>query len=55
MDLHYENFCVPGNEGLTLTIYTAAKGSPSDEKLRLLLSWTSTAQREFDSGDVQQR
>lgn len=54
MDLHYENFCVPGNEGLTLTIYTAAKGSPSDEKLRLLLSWTSTAQPELNRGDVQQ-
>ena len=28
--------------GLTLTIYTAEPGSPSEEALRLLASWTST-------------
>ncbi len=28
--------------GLTLTIYTAEPGSPSDERLRLLGSWAAT-------------
>ena len=28
--------------GLTLTIYTAEPGSPSEDALRLLASWTST-------------
>ncbi|GAA3840800.1 hypothetical protein GCM10022206_93920 [Streptomyces chiangmaiensis] len=33
--------------GLTLTIYTAEPGSPSEEALRLLASWTAT--QEADS------
>jgi hypothetical protein len=28
--------------GLTLTIYTAEPGSPSDEALRLLASWAAS-------------
>jgi hypothetical protein len=30
--------------GLTLTIYTAEPGSPSDEALRLLASWAASEQ-----------
>jgi hypothetical protein len=33
--------------GLTLTIYTAEPGSPSEEGLRLLASWAAT--QEADS------
>jgi hypothetical protein len=34
---------LPTDPGLTLTVYTAEPGSPSDEKLALLASWTATA------------
>ncbi|MEW2545982.1 helix-turn-helix transcriptional regulator [Streptomyces sp. NPDC047002] len=42
LELGYETFDVPGGEGQTLTIYTAPRGSASDENLRLLLSWDAT-------------
>lgn len=45
MDLRYESLEVPRSGGQTRTLYTAAANSPSDEKLRLLLSWDSTPQR----------
>jgi transcriptional regulator with XRE-family HTH domain len=34
---------LPADPGLTLTVYTAEPGSPSEEKLALLASWTATA------------
>jgi MmyB-like transcription regulator ligand binding domain len=34
---------LPTDPGLTLTVYTAEPGSPSEEKLALLASWTATA------------
>lgn len=37
--LNYETLEVPGPEGLFMSIYTTDVGSPSDEKLRILLSW----------------
>jgi transcriptional regulator with XRE-family HTH domain len=42
LELEYENLCVPDTDGQTLTIYTARRGSPADEKLSLLLSWDAT-------------
>jgi transcriptional regulator with XRE-family HTH domain len=33
---------LPADPGLTLTVYTAEVGSPSEEKLRLLASWAAT-------------
>lgn len=38
--------------GLTLTVYTAEPGSPSDEGLRLLASWA--ADRETDTPSPQE-
>jgi transcriptional regulator with XRE-family HTH domain len=40
--LAYEGLEMAAEPGLTLTIYTAEPGSPSEESLRLLASWTST-------------
>ncbi len=39
LELEYNQLGLPGDEGLGLTVYTAAPGSESDEKLRLLASW----------------
>lgn len=33
---------LPADPGLTLTVYTAQPGSPTEEKLSLLASWTAT-------------
>ncbi|MFH9861069.1 helix-turn-helix transcriptional regulator [Streptomyces sp. NPDC017202] len=40
--LAYEGLEMAAEPGLTLTIYTAEPGSPSDEGLRLLASWAAT-------------
>ena len=42
LTLAYEGLELAAEPGLTLTIYTAEPGSPSEEALRLLASWTST-------------
>ena len=41
LTLNYETLHVPGQDGMFISTYTADAGSPSDEKLRLLLSWTA--------------
>lgn len=51
LDLEYQNLSVPDADGQTLTIYTARRGSPADEKLRLLLSWDAT-QEDSTADDV---
>jgi transcriptional regulator with XRE-family HTH domain len=40
LTLHYESLALP-DDGQTLVLYSADRGSPSEEKLRLLSSWTS--------------
>jgi hypothetical protein len=35
--------------GLTLTIYTAEPGSPSEEALRLLASWAASQEADADT------
>jgi transcriptional regulator with XRE-family HTH domain len=47
LTLAYEGLEMAAEPGLTLTIYTAEPGSPSEEGLRLLASWAAT--RETDS------
>lgn len=39
LELEYNVLGLPADEGLGLTVYTAAPGSETDEKLRLLASW----------------
>ncbi|MEU1410738.1 helix-turn-helix transcriptional regulator [Streptomyces sp. NPDC005731] len=42
MTLNYETLDISGSDGQFLSTYTADVGSPSDEKLRLLISWDAT-------------
>jgi transcriptional regulator with XRE-family HTH domain len=42
LTLAYEGLEMAAEPGLTLTIYTAEPGSPSDEALRLLASWSAS-------------
>jgi len=42
LTLAYEGLEMAAEPGLTVTIYTAAPGSPSEEGLRLLASWAAT-------------
>ncbi|CAG6391957.1 helix-turn-helix transcriptional regulator [Streptomyces cocklensis] len=44
LTLAYEGLEMAAEPGLTLTIYTAEPGSPSEEGLRLLSSWAATPQ-----------
>ncbi|GAA4492010.1 hypothetical protein GCM10023191_027010 [Actinoallomurus oryzae] len=44
LTLAYEGLEMAAEPGLTLTIYTAEPGSPSEEGLRLLASWAATEQ-----------
>ena len=46
LTLAYEGLELATEPGLTLTIYTAEPGSPSDEALRLLSSWAATDEAE---------
>ncbi|MEE1672179.1 helix-turn-helix transcriptional regulator (plasmid) [Streptomyces sp. WAC07094] len=46
LTLAYEGLDMAAEPGLTLTIYTAEPGSPSEEALRLLASWTATQEAE---------
>ncbi|MGW3457724.1 helix-turn-helix domain-containing protein [Streptomyces albidoflavus] len=51
LTLAYEGLEMATEPGLTLTVYTAEPGSPSDEGLRLLASWA--ADRETDTPSPQ--
>ena len=42
MQLNYEALPLPGDGGQMLVVYNADKGSPSEEKLALLSSWSAT-------------
>ncbi|HCB58297.1 MAG TPA: transcriptional regulator, partial [Arthrobacter bacterium] len=42
LELAYEAMDLAEDPGLTLTVYPAVPGSPSDERLRLLASWAAT-------------
>lgn len=48
MTLNYETLNVPGDDGLFISTYTADVGSPSEEKLRLLLSWNPVRESRQD-------
>ncbi|WBB61743.1 helix-turn-helix transcriptional regulator [Streptomyces sp. WMMC500] len=46
LTLAYEGLEMAAEPGLTLTVYTAEPGSPSEEALRLLASWSATPDTE---------
>lgn len=41
MKINYETLAMQGERGQTVVVYSADKGSPSEEKLQLLASWNS--------------
>jgi hypothetical protein len=43
MKINYETLAMPGERGQTVIVYSADKGSPSEEKLQLLTSWNTSA------------
>jgi MmyB-like transcription regulator ligand binding domain len=43
MRLNYQTLSLPGDRGQTVVVYTADKGSASEEKLSFLGSWTAPA------------
>lgn len=45
----YESLELAAEPGLTLTIYTAEPGSPSEDGLRLLASWAASQEADADS------
>lgn len=49
LTLAFEGLDMAAEPGLTLTIYTAEPGSPSEEALRLLASWAATQETDADS------
>jgi MmyB-like transcription regulator ligand binding domain len=46
LDLSYEAMGLTSERGLILLAYTAAPGSPSDDALRVLMSWAATHEQE---------
>jgi transcriptional regulator with XRE-family HTH domain len=50
LDLLFEAMSLEADEGLTLTAYAAAPGTPSHDGLRLLASWAATQQYEDNAG-----
>jgi len=54
MRLNYEALPLPGDHGQTVIVYTADKGSPSEEKLALLSSWSATPSEPEPSERVDQ-
>jgi len=50
LEVGYEALELAADPGLTLTVYTAVKGSEAQEKLRLLASWAATQ----ESADIPQ-
>lgn len=41
LKLNYETLALPGDRGQTVVVYSADRGSPSEEKLRVLASWNA--------------
>jgi hypothetical protein len=45
LDLTYEGMELPSDPGLTLFVYTAEPGTPSEDGLKMLASWAATQER----------
>ncbi|GAB3767651.1 helix-turn-helix transcriptional regulator [Microlunatus parietis] len=53
LDLAYESLRPSGDPDLTLAMYTAAAGSPTEERLRLLASWAASPDHDQHDHDQQ--
>ena len=56
LDLSYETLTLDADDGLGMSLYTAEAGSPSQQALHMLASWTATsaALERRPAGDVNQ-
>jgi transcriptional regulator with XRE-family HTH domain len=50
LKLGFEAMPMPADPGLTLTAYSAAQGTPAQDALRLLASWSATAEQDVTPG-----
>ncbi|MGW3247738.1 helix-turn-helix transcriptional regulator [Streptomyces sp. NPDC001070] len=48
MTLHYETMALPGGKGQSVVVFRADRGSPSEEKLRILASWNVPSDEDAD-------
>ncbi|MDQ3886796.1 MAG: transcriptional regulator, partial [Actinomycetota bacterium] len=57
LDLTFDAMNLPGEDasGLTLTVYTAEPGSPSEDALKLLASWAATTHYDTHQTETDQR
>jgi hypothetical protein len=44
LDLSYETLTLDADDGLGMSLYTAEPGSPSQQALNMLASWTATSE-----------
>ncbi len=51
LSFDFESFQLPTDPGLTMLIYTAQSGSPTEEALRILESWTTDSAAAQPSAD----
>jgi hypothetical protein len=52
LTLAYEGLEMAAEPGLTLTIYAAEPGSPSEDALRLLASWAASQETGQETGSA---
>jgi transcriptional regulator with XRE-family HTH domain len=55
LTLSYETMTLDADDGLRLALYTAEAGSPSQQALDLLASWTATPDEDRVSGEARER
>ena len=46
MELVHESLDLSGDPGLSITVYSAAPGTPAADALKLLASWAATQDRD---------
>jgi transcriptional regulator with XRE-family HTH domain len=49
LELEHENMLLPDENGLNVVVYSAPPGSPTEDALKLLASWSATAGQEQDA------
>jgi hypothetical protein len=53
LDLVFNTMALPADPGLTLAVYTAEPGSPTEEKLAMLASWAASEAETVGEAEVQ--
>ena len=55
IEVAYNSIDLPADPGLTMTVYTAAPGSTSEDALRMLASWGATHEASWDAPSGSER